>query len=816
VGKLYTSELVSINQTEYTVEIWDDGFSTYKYETRVTNDGGIVEGLSCVDAIFSGKPLILTGEGFTLSYDGEGDKTFENPIRQSRAEATFSITEEADITIFQDMAVSDEGSYNMIIRKGAQLIWAGKILPDQNQWQRTPDGVFTMTVTAVDGLRLLENYNINENWFDSNGQILISELIFKMLSIGGMDAVWNNAGGKNTFFADALRIYETSLQSFTDERISKQKVSINAFYREFATFTKYSVRSNAYTGMLVNCKEAMERILISLNARIILTNGVFWIYNPIAYANYTAVSYNTYNTSGTVSATNSTFNHALPISTQNTVRPKWSSFPVITHQPANKEILISHDNYSSVTNLLDFNNPTTLFMQVGPLRTNTLERIQSEAIITIIMPPNPSGMPYFKSASLRIYNRTYSYDGTTYREYNHSDDVWEVVTAVSPGYKEIDLNEFYSNNGLQRKTYQFNYAHDYDIGTDYVYTIFKAEIVYKRQFFSPVVTSLPIYGVQRLYQKGDLTKQQLFSNTNNVKSSQIDKYELSFYDNFGPSSHGQIFVDNNAGSYVEATSWSVFPTASHTYVNDLVSVNGYASMSLYSNAVKSISGDWYDQGFYNLMRTLEFDESIWIWQGGVFNAQSEVFSGEWLKVASSFGLIVVGGEEDEQEGFDNDQFSQGLVALDTQIGILYDQNLSFNEYFQYSVFLKSQDDTTLLPDQDTTYSVGIRYDVANDTLAWNIQELGKTQSLTGGTHALDTTAELIICNSTEGNVIINLPDPATVKGRKYHFKKIASSHSVQLNGTIDTLPAFSFNGKDDCKVIMSDGVEYWLVAYYHK
>jgi hypothetical protein len=142
--------------------------------------------------------------------------------------------------------------------------------------------------------------------------------------------------------------------------------------------------------------------------------------------------------------------------------------------------------------------------------------------------------------------------------------------------------------------------------------------------------------------------------------------------------------------------------------------------------------------------------------------------------------------------------------------------MGLNENLQYTVFFQSQTNELTNPAQDTIYNVGIKYDTATEELTWNIQELGKTQSLTAGTHALDTTAELIICNSAEGNVIINLPNPATVKGRKYYFKKIAPSSSVQLNGTIDTLPMYSFNGKDDCKVLMSDGTQYWLVAYYHK
>ena len=216
------------------------------------------------------------------------------------------------------------------------------------------------------------------------------------------------------------------------------------------------------------------------------------------------------------------------------------------------------------------------------------------------------------------------------------------------------------------------------------------------------------------------------------------------------------------------------------------------------------------------MRSLNFDESIWIWQGGTFNAQSEVFSGEWLRVASSFGLVVVGGEEDEQEGFDNDQFSQGLVALNDRVNLLYEQDLNLSEFFQYNVLFSTDFDQAITPSQDSIYNVGIKYNTSNEELSWVVQELGRVQSLTGGTHDLDETCELIICDATAENVIINLPDPADVKGLKYHFKKISTSHSVQLNGTIDGVGVYSFNGNDDCKVIMYDGTAYWLVAYYHK
>lgn len=791
MGKLYTSELVSINGTTYTVEIWDN----------VTTP--------------TVKTLLMTGEGFTIKRDGEGDKTYENPIRTSRAEVTFSITDSADISIFQNMGVDDEGVYHMLIKKGVALHWVGRILPDQNQWQRTPDGVFTMTVTSVDSLELLSNYEIDTSWFDSEGRILISKLIYQILNTVGMTGYWNVSSASNSFFADALNIYETSLQSFTTERIGKQKISINAFYKEFNTYTNYGIRTNIYNGFLVNCKEALEKILLNFNARIILENGMYWIYNPLTYANYSFVSYNKYDTSGNVSQLGSTFNHALSISTQNTIRPKWREFPVVTHQSSNRQIKITHQKYASKTNVRFFNAASTGILTVGPFRTNDTGEIISEGAIQINV-PNQSLYAQYDNVGVRLKARTYSFDGAVYKTFDHEDKQWKVAGG-KPGWTEKTMNlPLYYSKGIIRQFYPYNYQYNYSVGADYVYTEFDVEMLLLK-LGSPTRTQpINFSGIQRLYQKSELPYEQIFSNSNNQLASQIDEYELSFYDQYGIDAHGTILVDNNAGSYVPVTGWSAFPTASHTYVNDLISVNGYSSMALYSNSVKTISGDWYDGSNYNSIKSLDFDESIWIWQGGTFYAQSEVFSGEWLRVSSSFGLVVVGDEGEDQNGFDNDQFSQGLVALNDRVNLLYEQDLNLSEFFQYNVLFSTNFDQVITPAQDTIYNVGIKYNSSNEELNWVVQELGRVQSLVGGTHNLDPTCELIICDSTAESVIINLPNPSTVKGLKYHFKKIAPSNSVQLNGTIDGAGVYSFNGKDDCKVLMSDGTEYWLVSYYHK
>ena len=107
----------TINGNNYTVEIWDEptGSST------------------------TGDQLNMAYPGFTLQYDGEGDKVWENPIRGSRVKANFVVSETADHTFFRNLAVENEGDVALIIYKNTDLYYVGRVIPDQMQYERRPE-----------------------------------------------------------------------------------------------------------------------------------------------------------------------------------------------------------------------------------------------------------------------------------------------------------------------------------------------------------------------------------------------------------------------------------------------------------------------------------------------------------------------------------------------------------------------------------------------------------------------------------------------------------------------------------------------------
>ena len=245
--------------------------------------------------------------------------------------------------------------------------------------------------------------------------------------------------------------------------------------------------------------------------------------------------------------------------------------------------------------------------------------------------------------------------------------------------------------------------------------------------------------------------------------------------------------NNNSPSDVTLDDWAVRQLAS------------------YIDAPKVAQAVLIDDGDYYAVLCPNFDDDSYVFNGGTFEAQSETWNFEMLKIAQDV-VNVDSSELDYQDEVDiNDQQNNAVFRTIKQVEVIRESVGNLPNSLPYDVMRVSPDAPILEPTVITNFVPIIKYDTATEELAWNIQELGKVQSLTGGTHDLDSTCELIICDASAESVIINLPDPADVKGLKYHFKKINSSHSVQLNGTIDGLPTYSFNGKDDCKVMMSDG-----------
>ncbi len=106
-------------------------------------------------------------------------------------------------------------------------------------------------------------------------------------------------------------------------------------------------------------------------------------------------------------------------------------------------------------------------------------------------------------------------------------------------------------------------------------------------------------------------------------------------------------------------------------------------------------------------------------------------------------------------------------------------------------------------------------DNAAQQMAWHLQEHNGSVVYTNGTHTITNGYELIICNTSEGNVTVNLPNATESKGKKYYFIKTATAHVVTISGgsyNINGASATAINTLYGSKTIISDGAQWYIIS----
>jgi hypothetical protein len=763
----------TINNTIYRVEIWDEpsGSST------------------------GGAQLPMASPGFVLTYNEQGSKLWEGHIQSSKAQAQFVVSETADHEFFRNIAVEFEGRFALVIFKNNELFYVGRILADQMQYERRPEQNTVYTITAVDGLGLLDEFRVDPDWFNSTTKRLsILDLIRQSLALTFVPAYYNYLGASDDYIMDLSRDLPTGSPGY----MKILEFNLSSTIENLTDFLNFNNEDDIY----LKIKTVIERLLKVTSSKLIYSNGLFTIYDPITIAENNFIFAFVYSTSG-VYTSRPTINTQYAVG--DGARPCFQAFPIYTHQPPQKYIKQTYHRNAFAFMIRRPGTPSTAplelsFESVGPnteyLTLNAVVSFNSASFFGILPP---------KQQYAEINFRIYVDDGAgNYKHYNYQNQTWD-NSAFVPFYEKVrcEVTDYQViNPTYSTSTVDFNRTFKPPLTNDIV----KVEILVGNIGWNwatgVVFNALNIWGAITLFQKDLAPRTHRATNTKNVGATEtleettIYGYSMS---TTSPNGIGTIWnSDINSPSDVTLDDWAV------------------RQIAVYIDAPKVAQASLVDDGGYHPILCPNFDDESYVFNGGTFDAQSETWNFEMLKIAQDV-VNVDSSELDYQDEVDiNDQQNNAVFRTIKQVETIRESVGNLPNSLPYDVMRVSPDVPTVQPTVITNFAPIINYDTATELLTWNIQELGKTQSLTAGTHALDTTAELIICNTTEGNVIINMPDPATVKGRKYYFKKITPSSSVQLNGTIDTLPMYSFNGKDDCKVIMSDGTQYWLVAYYHK
>lgn len=768
MARVYWGEFTSVANVDYKVEIWNGP----------TGSGT------------GGTELRLVDEGIKIDRQGQGDTLFENIVKKSKASAFFAIDNNTDATYFENMATDSEGVYAMIIYKDNNVIWIGRILSDLFQWQRTAvQANRVYEITSVDTLSLLDNYKIQDAWFTS-GKITLLHLITSILKVTELDAYWTSVSRSGYFVADALFTYEDS--SGSNYRLPRFRINANSLIKNYDPTSTITQTSDDEDNNNITCLKALEKILGNFAAYIILENGMFFIHQYAAYTN--SIIYDTYSTTETLTATNTAITHEHTIS--NSERPFLEAFPTHSYQPAIKKIKLTTQKGVSKKVAKPWRTPwNNSHLSIGPVTMTESKSVKFNFYVNFI--------PDYKDVYVLKY-RAWAVERTSGNKYTWSGTSWVLTPTVAfSGNLKIDL-PFRAAAGSNPYSHQFRLSYSVPDNGFISGCDFYAEMYLLQNVQSPGSTTIidaeftgSITVIQEL--NDNLTT---YNNSTNTKASKVLDLDSFYYDGFGADSIGSIQVYDGT-NWSNSNSWVAAGPTSGSFENIYVK----QVLGFYAKAVKSVKTNVRDNGSYNGLKTLFFDSAIWVSNGYTWSAMNETYDGEWLKLYGDYTSVETGDTEYYNNPANQSEFR--IQQLESQVDAMNDVQMNVSQNLSSNLFI---DKGNTNPTIDTRYNVSVYYQPSIETSIFELSEQGAFITRTSGTYTVSIANPSILCDTTEGNITLNLPAAATSKGVDFWIKKISSNHNVIINGTIDGLSHYDLNVAYSSVVIVSDGSVYWIKA----
>lgn len=769
MARKYWGQFTSIANVNYRVEIWDS-----------PSGSGM-----------GGTELRLVNEGFSIERQGQGDTLFENIIKKSKASAFFAIDNNTDATYFENMATDLEGSYAMIIYKNNAVIWIGRVLGDLFQWQRSAvEGNRIYEITSVDTLSLLDNYKIDTTWF-SSGKITLLHLITQILKVTELDQYWGAIGRSNYFIADALLTYENS--SGTSYRLPRFRINATSLIKNYDPTQDLTMFSDDQNENNITCLKALEKVLGNFAAYIILENGMYFIHQYSAYIN--SINYDIYSTSESLTSSNNIIVHEHTI--QRAQRPFFQAFPTHSYQPAIKKIKLTTQKGVSAKVAKPWRTPyNNSHLSIGPVTMTEGKSVNFSFYINFI--------PNYRDIYVLKY-RAWGVERSTGNKYTWSGSAWVLTATVNYSDAKIDL-PYKALNGLNPYSHSFNGNYSVPDNPFIENLDFYFEMYLLSNVQTPGSTTIIDYSFTGSISVTQELNDNLttYSNINNPKASKVIELDGFYYDGFGSDSIGSIQVFDGT-NWLNSDYW-IAPGTSGNF-SDI-----YAKQILgyYAKAVKSIKANVEDNGNYNGLKTLLFDSSAWVNNGYTWHAMSEIYDGEWLKLYVDYTTIDTG--ETQYYNNPSNQSEFRIKQLETAVSALNGVSTNISANLSNNLFF---DRGLTNPSVDSIYDVKVLYIPSEEFATFKLEEKGLYSNWVNGTYSIANTDLNNLCDTTDGDVVLNLPAANETKGLDFFFKKITLSHKVTINApAIDRSNHFDINSLMGCVLIQSDGTEYWIKYKY--
>ena len=793
MARIYYGSFKSIQDIDYRVELWDapSGSTT------------------------SGTELKLAGEGFVIDREGEGTATYEEFLRPSRCSTEWVMPNNTVLADFISISTEAENNWAMIVYREDVPIWIGRVIADQMTRLREPiQAKPRIKLAAVDGLELLKGFRVSDLWF-TDGIITGSYLFRKCLEEIELSEYWVVLGINTNYFYDASLMYASAAAL---KGIHLLSFNLNAFVKNFDPMKDVraiDVDAGYYadTNMLT-CTEAMEQICAALQVRFIHEMAGYWMVPVNGYFN-TTLAYRRYSYTLGYQGTG-TYTHRQTLASP---RPQWEAKPSLYYQPAAKLVRVdtqrrlvgsvfrTYANISSTLYTAEFTNiPTGSTPDDAPIKLKIVAKFNRSYPSGKV--ENKSGINFViwvTNGTTDLYLQPDGYWASTYQSYSEEMDTrgqrttWNSFaierqcTTAPAGYTTIKATV--NVKGIVK---QYTKSAGWQVFA-----------VIDKPFWASVQVA---FADSSAYQNPDFVFdiEEIFSpgTTSALNSTEIN-LNIAHYSSDSKYAIGNILAFNGTTNVVADDWFGGWDSVTHGTLTEMI---GTAVGGCYKDFLQVVRGSWVDSGTLTAIKTLYFDGGAWVLNGCSFKAKSESWDGEWLYLAPTYsGLTSTGEGYKIDPGKNDDKVNYALEAvadINGSISFVPEQVLEF-------LINDADGAPTSQPTLNTRWEVMLEYVDSSEVVRWHLQEHNASVVYTAGTHTITNGYELIICNTTDGNVVVNLPNATESKGKKYYFLKKASAHVVTISGgsyNINGSSATTINSLYGSKTIISDGAQWYIIA----
>lgn len=771
-----------------------------------------------------GTELKLAGSGYEIEREGQGDTFYQNAIRPSRSTSYWVMPSNTVLGEFKAIATTSEQFWAVLIYQDSSLVHVGRVLADQMTFQREAiEGKPIISLGAVDGLQLLSGYKVQASWF-TDGKITIAQLFRRCLDELALKDYWVVAGTNSDYFRDAVAPF--SLDA-TRKGIDLLQVDLNTFvsnYDQFKDIKATDIDAFQYAdNNMLDCKVAIEQVCEILQARFMLEIGKYWLFSATEYLD-TTVAYRQFSYTLQYIGTG-TYTHAVQLGAD--ARPQWIAKPSLTYQPAAKYVQVD----------------TERMLGTGVYRTyqNKADTLLNEAFTGIPTGTNPDDAPLRIRFAIKFQRFIFTTSPTGPEDESIvAIKIW--LTDSSGNKKILDNTNFYwvssstvpsyyekIKTDLQSTTWT-SFVFDKQVSTapagfdtlnvevtqvaatKTTYNILGNANGYNsaiKDFWGSIQVA---FGDASPYQNPDftfnITETYTPDSANAVNSTPIILNPKYYYSS-SKYAIGNIEAYNSSNQWVIADDWrGGWDSTTHGTPTEML---GQGVAGLYKDFVPIIQGTWADAGTLTAIKSLYFDDYKWLLNGAVYNARSEQWQGEWLGLVPVYTGLTSSGEGLKVGSGLKDRVNYH----EEQIGRLNDSVQRTPALVLNYLVNDAEGAPTSVPTLNTRYEVMVHFNDADQQMVWHLQEHNASVTYTAGTHTITNGYELILCNSADGNVTINLPNATESKGKKYYFMKTNSGNVVTISGNgynINGGTATTIGNHYGSKTIISDGAQWYIIA----